>query len=523
MPSDVGATRASPAVLHEWFEEQVARTPEAIAVVDESSHLTYRELNDRANGVATALRELGVGPDVLVGVCMERSPELLVAVYGVLKAGGAYVPVDPTHPAPRVRGLLDGAGVMAVLTQRRFLSLLAGLRAPALCPDGTMAANRPSGAGADNLVYVIHTSGSTGQPKGVMNVHGAVANRLAWMQRAYGLAAADAVLHKTPVTFDVSVWELFWPLLVGARLVLARPEGHRDPTYLVRLIAEQGVTTLHFVPAMLSTFLEEPGVAASCRSVRRVICSGEALPVELEARFFSRLDAELHNLYGPTEAAIDVTAWRCRPGEGRHTVPVGRPIDNVSVDLLTPVGEPAAEGELHIGGAALARGYLGRPDLTAERFVPDALSGVAGARAYRTGDLGRRLPDGSLEFLGRLDHQVKIRGFRIELEEIQVVLAQHPAVRDSVVMARDADLVAYVVPSGRAPAAAALRAFLRERLPDYMIPAAFETLAAFPLTPSGKVDRRALAAPRLDSLVADRQRDAFAQLLRVAREPGRPG
>ncbi|HYO14148.1 MAG TPA: amino acid adenylation domain-containing protein, partial [Thermoanaerobaculia bacterium] len=351
----------------------------------------------------------------------------------------------------------------------------------------------------DNLAYVIYTSGSTGKPKGAMNTHRGIVNRLLWMQERYGLTADDRVLQKTPFSFDVSVWELFWPLLVGARLVVARPGGHQDPAYLVETIRREGITTLHFVPSMLQVFLEAPGVE-ECRSVKRVIASGEALPPELEQRFFARLgsmDAGLFNLYGPTEAAVDVTHWDCSPGAGRTTVPIGRPVANTAIHLVGRYGEPVpvgVAGELLIGGVQVARGYLGRPELTAERFVPDPFGGI-GARAYRTGDLARRRPDGAIEYLGRLDHQVKIRGFRIELGEIEAALAAHPAVREAVVQALDQRLVAWVVGRDGAPEAAELRRHLAATLPDYMVPSAFVVLPEMPLSPNGKVDRKALPDP----------------------------
>jgi amino acid adenylation domain-containing protein len=516
-------------VVHR-FQEQARRSPDAVAVVAGGEELPYAELNRRANRLAHWLRGAGVGPDVPVGICLERSLELAVGVLGAVKAGGAYLPLDPSDPPLRLAGLLEASRPPVVLTQRRLLPALAGAPARRLCLDdgwdevaGRPAHDPPGGPPPGGLVSVIHTSGSTGRPKGVMNTHEGLDNRLRWMQRAYGLTPADRVVQKTPVTFDVSGWELFWPLLHGARMVMARPDGHRDADHLVELVREQGVTVVHFVPAMLSVFLEAREVRA-CRSLRLVVCSGEALSPELQARCLARLPgAELHNLYGPTEASIDVTAWACTAAPGQTTVPIGTPIDGMRVDVLdrglrpVPDGEP---GELHLSGVGLARGYLGRPDLTAERFVPDPLAGRPGERAYRTGDLGRRRPDGVLEYLGRLDHQVKLRGFRIELDELQVTLERHPGVRDCVVLLQDGRLVAcFVAAGGAEPAAGELRAFLRERLPEHMVPSAFVPLGAFPVTPSGKVDRRALAAAAPgarapSSAAADRAGDAMRRLLR---------
>jgi amino acid adenylation domain-containing protein len=356
---------------------------------------------------------------------------------------------------------------------------------------------------SENLAYVIYTSGSTGQPKGAMNTHRGIVNRLLWMQEQYGIGADDVVIQKTPFSFDVSVWEFFWPLLAGARLVMARPEGHKDPSYLVRTIVDQGVTTIHFVPAMLQAFLEEPGVK-SCTSLRRVICSGEALPAELCSLFFERLGCELHNLYGPTEAAVDVTNFHCRPDERRPSIPIGRPVANTRVYVLGPDVEPVpvgVAGELHLGGVQVGRGYLGRPDLTAERFIPDPFTEEAGARLYGTGDLARLLPDGNVEYLGRLDNQVKIRGFRIELGEIEAAIRSQPTVREAVVLARedrpgDRRLVAYIVTTGAVPAVEQdLRVRLRAELPEYMVPSVIVPLDALPLSPNGKVDRKSLPAP----------------------------
>jgi amino acid adenylation domain-containing protein len=498
------------ALLHRLVEAQAARTPDAVAVVFGDEAVSYRDLDDRANRIARHLRGLGVGPEVRVGVCLERSVEMVAALLGVLKAGGAYLPVDPAHPAERIAYVLADADVPVLLTQERLTASLPEHRAATVRLDADWPAIAAGHAGPpeveaspDGMAYVIYTSGSTGRPKGAMNAHRGVVNRLLWMQTEYGLGPEDVVLQKTPFSFDVSVWEFFWPLVTGARLVVARPEGHRDPAYLSRTIAEQGVTTLHFVPSMLRAFLEH-GDARACGSVRRVFASGEALPAELAERFSAELPhAELHNLYGPTEAAVDVTSWRCAPGDARRAVPIGRPVANTRIHVLDRSGEPApvgVPGELHIGGVQVGRGYLGRPPLTAEKFVPDALSAEPGARLYRTGDLARWRADGVLEYLGRTDDQVKVRGFRIEPGEIEAVLAMHPGVREALVVLRedapgDPRLVAYFVAGGEAPPAQALRALALDRLPEHMVPSAFVRLDAIPLSPNGKVDRRALPAP----------------------------
>ncbi|HYH79360.1 MAG TPA: amino acid adenylation domain-containing protein, partial [Longimicrobium sp.] len=496
--------------LHRLVEAQAVRTPDAAAVVFEGEALSYGELDRRANQLAHHLRRHGVGPEVRVAVCAERSPELVVALLGVLKAGGAYVPVDPANPAERIAHTLRDAGAAVLLTQARHLDRLPPVEARTLALDAAWGevAGEPgtapeTGVTPGHLAYVIYTSGSTGRPKGAMNTHRGVVNRLAWMQEMFGLRADEAVLQKTPYSFDVSVWELFWPLMVGSRLVLARPEGHRDPAYLVETIRRERITTAHFVPSMLQAFLEHPE-AEALPGLARVVCSGEALPAALAARFHARLPGtELHNLYGPTEAAVDVTAWRCLPGAA-GPVPIGRPVANTRMHVLDaalrpqPVGVP---GELFIAGVQVGRGYLGRPALTAAAFVPDPRSPEPGARMYRTGDRARWLATGELEYLGRVDFQLKVRGFRIEPGEIEAELLRHPGVREAVVLARDdrageKRLVAYVVADAW-PGAEALRAHLSARLPDYMVPGALIALDALPLTPSGKVDRRALPEPDL--------------------------
>src|SRR5262249_7557316 len=378
---------------------------------------------------------------------------------------------------------------------------------PELNPDGSRGEITPH-----HLAYVIYTSGSTGLPKGAMNEQLAVVNRLVWMQYAYGLDQRDSVLQKTPFSFDVSVWEFFWPLIVGARLVMARPGGQKDPAYLIDIIQQENITTAHFVPSMLQAFLEGDEVM-NCSTLARVICSGEALPAAFVRRFQKHLpDAQLHNLYGPTEAAVDVTAWACPSSLSETIIPIGRPISNARIYIIDAYGQPApvgAAGEIYIGGAPVGRGYLNRPELTAERFVVDPFAGEAGARMYKTGDLGRWMPDGVIEFLGRNDFQIKIRGFRIELEEIEARLREHPGVQEAVVMARedgpgDKRLVAYytrakIGEQDEYPISVeALRAHLSASLPEYMAPAAYVPLEAMPLTPNGKLDRRALPKPELN-------------------------
>jgi amino acid adenylation domain-containing protein len=501
--------------LHGLVEAQVARTPDAPAVVFEGERLTFLELDGRANRLAHHLRNLGVGPEARVAVCLERSLDLIVTLLAILKAGGAYVPLDPAYPAERLAFMLEDSRAHTVVVHASTASVLPPTSAPVV-DLGRAAADLarapevrlPVQVEENNLAYLIYTSGSTGRPKGAMNTHRAIANRLLWMQEAYKLGAGDCVLQKTPVSFDVSVWELFWPLAAGARLVLAKPGGHQDNGYLVELIAREQVTTVHFVPSMLQIFLEEP-LLERVTSLRQVVCSGEALPLELQRRFRARLPGPaLHNLYGPTEAAVDVSAWTCGAEEARGAVPIGRPISNLQIYVLDRHLEPVptgVRGELYIGGVGLARGYHDRPDLTAERFVPHPFADAPGARLYRTGDLARFWSDGRIEYVGRTDHQVKLRGFRIELGEIEAALARHPSIREGVAILRrrpsgDSQLVAYVaLQAGKDADAGALRAYLMTRLPEHMVPSAFVVLERLPLTPSGKVDRAALPAPAAPS------------------------
>ena len=492
--------------LHQLIEQQVERTPDALALVFEGEQLSYRELNSRANQLAHHLQSLGVRRESIVGVLMERSTEMVVSLLAIIKAGAAYVPLDPEYPQERLSIMMEDAGIEVVLTQQ-YLSERLAFAAPdghtltTLYLDQMWAAvaqqstsNPDVKVEAGNAVYMIYTSGSTGRPKGVINTHGGIVNRLIWMQQEYQLTEADRVLQKTTFSFDVSVWEFFWPLMTGARLVIPKPGGHRDASYLARFIREQGVTTLHFVPSMLQVFLEEREVD-ECKSVRQVMSSGESLSVELEQRFFERMSwTELHNLYGPTEAAVDVSYWQCKADSGRRSVPIGRPIANTQLYVLDKQMEavaPGVLGEIYIGGVGLARGYKGRPELTAEKFVPNPHGTGKGERLYRTGDLGRRLKEGEIEYAGRQDEQVKIRGFRIELQEVAGVLREHEGVRECVVITREQAgekrLVAYVVwEQGATPSSVVLSNYAKERLPEYMVPSAFVMLESLPLTPNGK-------------------------------------
>ena len=509
--------------VHELFEAQAERTPDAVAVVYEDEQVTYGELNARANRLAHHLRGLGVCPDARVVLCLERSVEMVVGVLAVLKAGGAYVPLDPSYPIERLSYMLEDSVPVAVLTHEgvaapvRALLRESGVMAVDLRAEAQDWSHEPSedlnrtGLTSRHLAYVIYTSGSTGKPKGVMNEHHAVLNRLWWMQESYHLGPDDVVLQKTVLSFDVSVWELFWPLLSGARLVMVHAQGQKDPAYLSAIIDEQRVTAIHFVPSMLGAFLDYNG-SRECSSLRRVICSGEALSGTLVRRLQECIPgASVHNLYGPTEAAVEVTSWTLRAGASDplpENVPIGRPISNAQIYILDAHSEPVpvgVAGELHIGGVPVARGYLNRPELTAERFIASPF--VEGDRLYKTGDAARYLPDGTIEFIGRNDFQVKIRGFRVELGEIEARLAAHESVRDAVVVARedvpgDKRLTAYyTVRDGAAVSVEELRTHVQATLPEYMVPAAYVVMDSLPVTLNGKLDRKALPAPDGDAYV----------------------
>jgi amino acid adenylation domain-containing protein len=513
---DANATQSpypSDTCVHQLFEEQVARSPERLAVVAEEGRLTYAELNERANRLAHHLLRLGTGAETRVGLLLERSPEMVVAMLACLKAGAAYVPLDASYPAARLAFMVADSAIPVVLTQERLAVTAAVLGAQhVLCLDrdwaavaGERAIDPIGRVTPDGLAYVLYTSGSTGTPKGVMVAHRGLCNHMVWMQAEYPLHEHDRILQKTPFSFDASVWEFYAPLLAGARLVMARPGGHQDSAYLVRTVAAEQITVLQLVPSQLRVLLAEAELAA-CHSLRRLCCGGETLPCDLAAAFRDRSAAELVNLYGPTETTVEITSWSYQPRDrGGVTVPIGRPIANTRIYLLDAEGRlvpKGAVGELYAGGPALGRGYLGRPDLTAESFLPDAVGGAAGARLYRTGDLARYRSDGALEFVGRLHHQVKLRGFRIELGEIEAVLRQAPRVEAAAVLLRedtpgDQRLVAYLVTDRAAapPTVEEILAFARDHLPPFMVPAAVLVLEALPLLPNGKLDRHSLPAP----------------------------
>jgi amino acid adenylation domain-containing protein len=504
------APAAPVAGVHQLFEAQARQTPDATAVSFVGASLTYAQLDAEANRLARHLRGLGVGPDVVVGIALERGLDMVAALLGIWKAGGAYLPLDPDYPADRLAYMAADSGASVVIGAADRVGAFADRVATvATLDDPATRAAIAAEPGDDlrlttdprQLAYVIYTSGSTGLPKGVLVGHGGVVNRLVRMQEVWGLRPAERVLHKAPLTFDASVWELFWPLAVGAEVVVAAPGRHRDLDYVVSVLQSERIAAVQFVPSLFRLFTRDDRLGAM-PALRMVFCSGEALPAEDVARFYAANDtAVVGNLYGPTEASIESTSAICARGDAA-TPPIGRPIGNARTFVLDanlrplPVGMP---GELYIAGAGVGRGYAGRPDLTAERFVADAFTG-GGSRLYRSGDLVRWRPDGQLDYLGRIDQQVKVRGVRIEPGEVEAALLAHPAVTDAVVVARgeaaDRRLIAYLVTAaGAAPSASELRTFLRARLPDYLIPSAYPRLDAIPLNPNGKVDRAALPDP----------------------------
>ncbi|MGJ5068406.1 non-ribosomal peptide synthase/polyketide synthase [Bradyrhizobium oligotrophicum] len=493
------------------IEQQVARSSAAVALISDQERISYAELNARADRLARQIRQSGVALDAPVGLAFERSADLVVAVLAVLKAGAGYLPLDPDYPGQRLAAMLGDSGARLVLTQPqlrdRLMEITAGAGAELIAVDDSRASHGidadssdlRSPIHAESLAYVIYTSGSTGVPKGVACTRGALAARLAWMQREYGLDPGETLLQKTPFSFDVAVWEILWPLTVGARLAIAAPGAHREPQRLIDAVTTHGVTTLHFVPQMLAQFVAEPE-ARRCVSLKRLFSGGEALSVQLKEQVYTVFPAiRFDNRYGPTEALINASFWSCHEASGPR-VPIGVPIPGTTLRILDADLNPVAEGTtggLHIGGDGLARGYLGRAALTAERFIPDPF-GPPGARLYRSGDLARWRSDGAIDYVGRTDHQVKVRGFRIELGEIEARLLQQPSVTAAVVIAREfgagRQLIGYVCGDDTLDGVV-LRDVLSATLPDYMVPARIVVLDRLPLMVNGKVDRHALPAP----------------------------
>ena len=506
--NDTAVDVTSHLLVHELFESQVRRSPDVIAAVCGSQSCSYSELNRRANALACRLRSLGAGAEVLVGICLHRSLDMVVALLGVLKAGAAYVPLDPAFPRQRLAMMLEDAAPRVIVTQRDLAASLPESAGDVLCIDADVSAAMPADdrnaaplACPTCAAYVIFTSGSTGRPKGVVIEHRAVVNFLASMARRPGLSAGDVLVAVTTLSFDIAGLELLLPLTVGARVVIADAGQVADPSQLRELLGASGATAMQATPATWRMSLESGWVG---RQGMRVFCGGEALDRDLADRLLA-CGSEVWNLYGPTETTIWSSVQQVAAGQ--EPISIGRPIANTRMYVLDRRGQPApvgVTGELYIGGAGVARGYLRRPDLTAERFVPDPFAPVSGQRMYRTGDLTRWRSDGAIECLGRIDHQVKVRGFRIELGDIEATLVHCPGVRQAVVTDRqdapgDRRLVAYWLSAdGVAPAEEDLRRQLRQSLPEYMVPSAFVRLDALPLTPNGKIDRRALPAPNAD-------------------------
>jgi aspartate racemase len=497
--------------IHQLFEAQVEKTPDAVALVFEAQQLTYRQLNHKANQLAHYLLSLGVKPEVLVGICIERSLEMVIGLLGILKAGGAYLPLDPTYPAARLAFMLEDAQVPVLLTQSSLKKGLPKTTAQVLCLDveaETLSElsmeNIASQVAPENLAYVIYTSGSTGKPKGVQIQHQSLTNFLLSLRQTPGLSEQDTLLAITTISFDIAALELYLPLIVGAKIVLVSREVAADGLQLLAKLNQAGITVMQATPATWRLLL-----AAGWKSSNhlKIFIGGEALPKELANQFFNKSQV-VWNLYGPTETTIWSSVFQVGVQEAIQTKggleSIGHPIANTQIYLLDQYLQPVpigVSGELHIGGAGLARGYLNRPELTAEKFIQNPFGDDSDDRLYKTGDLARYLPDGNIEYLNRIDNHVKIRGFRIELGEIEAVLVQHPEVHEAVVIIRevqpgDKRLIAYLVPiKAQEVMPSTLRQFLKEKLPDYMVPSAFVELEAMPLTPNGKIDRRALPAP----------------------------
>ena len=511
--NDTNVVHSSQPIIHELFEAQVDRTPDNVAVVFEGQQFTYAELDARANQIAAHLRELGVGPEVPVGIMMERSIEMVIGVLGILKAGGVYVPLDPVYPVERLSFMLEDARARVLITQQSLSDRLSLNDMQVVCLDrdrdviaGQSTERQASGVVGDNLAYVIYTSGSTGKPKGIGLGHAALTNLIEWHYSV--LSRGTKTLQFASLSFDASFHEIFSAWCSGGTLFIVPESMRADVAGLIRFIGGAGIEKVILPVVVLQQLAErynsEPQLFAG---IRELITTGEQLQITTPiVDLFKQLDGcTLHNHYGPSESHVvtsytlakDPAAWASHPA-------IGQPISNTQIYILdqsmnpVPIGVP---GELYIGGVALARGYINRPDVTAEKFIPDPFSTEPGARLYKTGDQSRYLPDGNIEYLGRMDHQVKIRGFRVELGEVEAVLGQHPAVRESVVMAREDTpgnrrLVAYVIADVQEEnVTSQLRTYLREQLPEYMVPSAFVLLDEFPLTANGKVDRRALPAP----------------------------
>lgn len=506
--NDVPLDYPDAATIHGLFEEWAARQPDATALIFEGRHYGYGELNAAANRIAHRLIALGVGPETTVAVLTEQSPEMLVALLAVLKAGGAYVPIDPTLPPGRIAYLIESVAPRALLTLERHCGLIEEPQVPVFALDRERFEDQPTDdpaprAGARDLAYVIFTSGSTGMPKGVEVEHRSVLHHLWGMRAQYAVTPHDRFLQKHPFNFDVSVWEFFLPLTTGGSTVMVRPGGQRDIAYLIDLMVAHGVTIVCFLPSVLQILLDDPRVGLLGGALRWMLCGAEAMARDVPPRFFEKLPrARLHNLYGPTETTVHNSWYECQPGPQPAVIPIGRPMPGVRLYILDGEGAPVpvgVAGEIHIGGASVARGYRGSPEATAAKFVPDPFTRGADARMYRTGDMGRFRGDGNIEFLGRRDQQYKIRGFRIELGEIAHVLRGAADVADAIAVVREdvpgePRIIGYVVPRGAGDAEAVM-AHARRNLPQHMLPSALVLLDQLPLRANDKVDPAALPAP----------------------------
>ncbi len=498
--------------LHQLFEQQTTVCTEQPAVIFGREQLTYGELNRRANQLSRYLIEQGIKRQDKVGVCMSISTDTIVALLAILKMGATYVPLDPYYPKDRIDFIVRDCNLTLIVSQRHLLVQLSHYAVNILAVDDQRDAIQQqcdtnldtSPPTADELMYLMYTSGSTGKPKGVMVPHQGVSNYVLWMQQRFPLTSDDKVLNKTTINFDISIWEIFLPLISGAQLVLGKKEDLHAPESLAALIQQQHITQIQLVPSALQSFIDADQLPA-CRSLKRIFAGGEALSLSLQQAVFRTFNGELHNLYGPTEASIYACHWQCRRNETQRSVPIGRPIQNAKVYILDEHMQPAAiglTGEIYIGGPVLALGYLNRPTVNAEKFISDPWSQTPGAMLFRTGDLARYLDDGNIEIIGRSDRQVKVRGYRIELGEVEHILTGHPDVNHAVVIVRedqvgDVRLVAYLLYGHQqSPENSALRQYLKQKLPDYMIPAAFVTLDTIPLLPNNKVDLKALPKPQ---------------------------
>ncbi|NTV97800.1 MAG: amino acid adenylation domain-containing protein, partial [Chlorobiaceae bacterium] len=500
--------------FQQLFEEQAVKSPDAIAVIEGSIRISYSELNTRANRLAYHLRSLGVGRDTLVGICIPRSVDMVVAMLAVFKSGGAYVPIDPDYPADRIAFMLKDSCAPVLLTRQNLFGLFPDYPGLIFCMDRDWTAisampevNPDLAAGPENLCYVIYTSGSTGRPKGVMIEHRSLINFVFWLQNEFRLSANERMLQSSVSSFDISIFELWWPLSAGASLVLMPVNDLQLPSRLFSCARENQVNVMMVVPSLLSVLLDE-GSFSNLHSLRLFFSAGEALDPQLARRFRKQSGAELINAYGPTETTVSSACWRYPPDRECPEVPIGRPLANTRLYVLDPYLQPVpagVPGELYIGGEGLARGYWQRPELTSERFLQDTFMPESmNARMYRTGDRVKYMKDGNLLFLGRFDNQVKLRGFRIELGEIETILLEQPNIRQAVVLLRednpgDPRLVAYVIPDSKNFDSNQLRRALRLLLPEYMVPSAFVQLSAFPLLPNGKVDRKTLPRPEYEN------------------------